>query len=71
METVYYRVDIIWCKYPFNHVIDEKIVTFYQKHKKKFIMLTGLRIESNTSIKDKEEYLCKELNIKKVKVIKL
>jgi len=69
--TIYYKIIIIWCKYPFQDVIDEKYVEFYQRVKNKFIRIDSLKMESNTSIKEKEEYLKTELSIKKVNIVKL
>lgn len=69
--TIYYKIIIIWCKYPFQDVVDEKFVEFYYRKKKKFIKIDSLKMDSNTTIKEKEEYLKTELSIKKVNIVKL
>lgn len=71
METIYYKIHTIWCRFPFQDVIDEKYVKFYRKVKNKYIMIPQLEIESNTSIEEKKEYIRKELNIKRVNIIKI
>jgi len=68
--NIYYKVIEVWCNYPFQHEIDYRYCIFSYS-KRKFKQINGLRIDSNTSIKDKEEYLQKELKLKSVKVIKL
>ena len=61
---------MIWCKYPWHNEIEEQYCVFSYS-KKKFIPIDNLRIDTNTSIKEKKDYLMQSLNIKKVKVIKL
>ena len=69
--TIYYKVTIVWCKYPFHDVIDYKHVEFYEKVKKKYVKISNLKMESNTSIEEKKEYICKELEINKVNIVKI
>ncbi|OCK53194.1 hypothetical protein BA768_01165 [Chryseobacterium sp. CBo1] len=67
--TIYYRVIEVWCKYPFQDTIDYRYVEFsYTKKKFKSI---DLKMDSNTSIKEKEEFLKDRLGLKKVTVIKI
>lgn len=68
--TVYYKVIEEWCKYPFQSEIEERYCLF-SFSRKKFKEILNLKIDSNTSVKDKEEYLKEQLNINNVKVIKL
>ncbi len=67
---IYYNVITIWCKYPFQDVVDEKYVEFSYS-KRKFKAIKNLKIDSNTSVKDKEDYIKKELNLKKFKIEKI
>lgn len=67
--TIYYRVFDEWCDYPFQDTIEERYCLF-SFSRKKFKEILNLKINSNTSIKEKEEYLKEQLNIKTVKVIK-
>jgi len=67
---VYYRVIEVWCKYPFQSEIEERFCLF-SFSRKKWKEILGLKIYSNTSIKNKEEYLKEQLNLKSVKVIKI
>jgi len=73
--TIYYKVHVIWCKYPFQDVIDEKYVKFYRKVKNKgsnrFQMILELEMKTNTTIEEKKEYLRKELNERNINVIKI
>ena len=68
--TVYYKVIEEWCKYPFQSEIEERYCLF-SFSRKKFKEILNLKMDSNTSIEDKEDYLKEQLNINKVKVIKL
>ena len=67
---VYYKVIEVWGKYPFHQEIDCRYCEF-SFSKKKFKAIQNLKMDSNTSIKDKEEYLKEKLKIKKVTVLKL
>lgn len=67
--NVYYKVIEVWCKYPFQDTIDERYCIF-SLSKKPFKDL-GLKIESNTSIKDKEEFIKESLGFKKVTILKI
>lgn len=67
---VYYKVIEVWCKYPFQSEIEERYCLF-SFSRKKFKTIGNLRVDSNTSIKNKETYLKEQLNINKVTVIKL
>lgn len=75
MKTIYYKIIITYCDYPFMEIIDEKYVEFYEKTKskglKRYKKIDGLRIDSNTSIEEKKEYLKKELSLNEVDIIKL
>lgn len=68
--TIYYRVIEVWCKYPWQDTIDYRYCEFSYS-KRKFKAIENLRLDSNTSIKDKEDFLKKELNLKKVIVLKV
>lgn len=68
--TVYYKVVEEWCKYPFQSEIEERYCLF-SFSRKKFKIINNLRIDSNTSIQDKEIYLKEQLNINKIIVIKI
>ncbi len=70
-RTIYYRIIIVWCKWPFQDEVDEKYVEFYVKRKKRFNSILGLKMESNTSIEDKVKYLREKLVVKKLTVIKI
>lgn len=61
--NIYYRVVTVWCKYPFNSVIDERYCEF-SFASKKWKTIDGLKINSNTTIEEKQEYLLKETGIK-------
>jgi len=69
--TVYYRVITVWCKWPFNDVVDEKYCEFskskghFDKQKLPF------RMESNTSIEQKQEFVKEKLNLNSVTIKKL
>ncbi|MBP1165081.1 hypothetical protein JOE44_001965 [Chryseobacterium sp. PvR013] len=66
---IYYKVIEVWCKYPFQDTIDHRycIFSFTRKPFKNI----ELKIDSNTSIKDKEEFLKERLGFKKVTVEKI
>lgn len=67
---VYYKVFEVWCKYPFQSEIEERFCLF-SFSRKKFKEILNLKIDSNTSIKEKEDYLKERLDINKITVIKL
>lgn len=67
--NIYYKVIEIWCKYPFQDTIDERYCIF-SLTKKPFNDL-GLKIESNTSIKQKEDFIKEKLGFKKVTINKI
>lgn len=73
--NIYYKIEITWCKFPFQNEVYEKFVEFYEKTKgkgsKKFKKIEGLRMETSTSIKEKEEYIKNELQLKKVTITKI
>ncbi len=68
MKKYFYKVVEIWAKYPFSDEIEERYVEFYELGKKKpsgkrpLLKLNGLRMDSATSIKDKEDYLKTQIN---------
>lgn len=68
--TIYYRIIDVWCKYPFQDTIDYRYCEFSYS-KKRFKSIENLKIDSQTSIKEKEDYLKKELNLKNVIVKKI
>lgn len=68
--TIYYRVIEVWCKYPFHQEIDYRYCEFSYS-KKKFKVIENIRMDSNTSIKEKEDYLKGKLNLKKIIVLKI
>ena len=68
--TIYYRIIDVWCKYPFQDTIDYRYCEFSYS-KKRFKGIENLKIDSQTSIKEKEDYLKKELNLKNVIVKKI
>jgi len=68
--TVYYKVIEVWCSYPWQSEIEERFCLF-SFSRKKFKEILGLKLDSNTSIKDKEEYIKKQLDLKTVKIIKI
>jgi hypothetical protein len=67
---VFYKVIEVWCDYPFQTEIDYRYCVF-SFSKKKFKEVKGLTMKSNTSIKEKEDFLKEKLNIKKINVVKL
>ncbi len=67
---IYYKVIIVWSKYPFQDEVDEKYCEFYTSKVKRKV-IEGLRMDSNTSIQEKEAYLKEKLNLKRVTVKKL
>jgi hypothetical protein len=67
---VFYKVIEVWCDYPFQTEIDYRYCVF-SFSKKKFKEVEGLTMKSNTSIKEKEDFLKEKLNIKKINVVKL
>lgn len=68
--TIYYKVIIEWQKYPMNDCIDKNYCLFSYS-KKKFIPIEGLEMDSDTSLQEKEEYLKKELKVRKIKIEKI
>lgn len=66
---IYYKVIEVWCDYPFQDTIDYRYCNF--SYKEKPFECIGLKIDSKTSIKEKESFLKKELGFKKIKVVKL
>lgn len=68
--TIYYRVVEVWCDYPFHQEIDYRYCEFSYS-KRKFKAIENLRMDSNTSIQDKEDYLKEKLKLKKVIVLKV
>lgn len=68
--TVYYKVIEVWCKYPWQNEIEERYCLF-SFSRKKFKEIRPLKIDSNTSIKDKEDYLKEQLSVNKVTIVKL
>lgn len=68
---IYYKVHIQWCKYPFQDEIENKYAEFFIKKKSKYLKLIGLKIDSNTSIEDKLQFLKENYSDKVKKVIKL
>jgi hypothetical protein len=68
--TIYYKVIEVWCPYPWQSEIEERHCLF-SFSAKKFKEILGLKIDSKTSIKDKEEYVKKQLDLKTVKIKKL
>lgn len=67
---IYYRVITEWCKWPFNNEVDKRYCVFSYS-KKRFSPIDGIEMDSDTSIKEKEEYLKQKLNLKKVTVEKI
>jgi hypothetical protein len=61
--TMYYRVIEVWCKYPFSDVIDERYCIF-SLSKRKFKAIDNLRIDSNTSIAEKEKYIFEQTGLR-------
>lgn len=70
MKTIYYKVVKIWHKSPFQNTLDEKKVEFYEEFKGKLVKIESLKIDSNTSIKEKEDYVEKQLG-EKFKILKI
>jgi len=68
---VFYKVVIEWCKYPFHNEIEDKYAEFFIKNKKKYLKLHSLKIGSNTTIKQKLNYLKENYSEKVIKVIKM
>ncbi len=66
---IYYRVIEVWCDYPFQDTIDRRYCVF--SYKKRPFTPIGLQMPSDTSIKEKEEFLKSKLNLKKVIVEKI
>lgn len=56
-------------------IVDEKHVEFYEKTKskgsKRYKKIEGLRMDSNTTIQQKETFIKEKLELKKVEIIKL
>lgn len=69
-RTIYYKVVIEWCKYPFHQEIERKYVEFSYT-KKKFRPIEGLEMDSDTSIEEKTAYLRGKLKIHPIKVEKI
>lgn len=68
--NIYYKVVEVWCSYPWHNEIDYRYVEFSYS-KKKFKAIPELKMESDTSIEEKENYIKEQLKIKKVKIIKI
>ena len=66
---IYYKVIEVWCEYPFQDTIDHRYCIF--SFTKKPFKDVDLKLESNTSIKDKEDFLKERLGLKKVIVEKI
>ncbi|NML69998.1 hypothetical protein HHL23_09315 [Chryseobacterium sp. RP-3-3] len=66
---IYYKVIEVWCPYPFQDIIDHRYCIF--SFTKKPFRDIKLKIESNTSIKEKEEFLKERLGLKKIQVLKV
>lgn len=67
---IYYRVIEVWCEYPFQDIIDHRYCEFSYS-KRKFKRIEGLTFDSDTQLIEKEEYLKKELNLKRVALQKI
>lgn len=67
---IFYKIIEVWCKYPFQQEIDYRYCEFSYS-KKTFRKIKGLKLRSDTSIHEKETYLKKELNLKKLTVQKV
>jgi len=67
---IYYRVIEVWCKFPFQGEIDHRYCEFSYS-KRKFKKIEGLTFNSDTQLTEKEEYLKKELNLKRVALQKI
>jgi len=68
---VFYKMHIEWCKYPWHNEIEFKCVELFIKQKKNYIKLHSLRMETNTTIKDKLNYLKENYSDKVKKVTKI
>jgi len=66
---IYYKVIEVWCSFPFQDIIDHRYCIF--SFSKKPFRDLNLKLESSTSIKDKEQFLKERLSLKKVTVEKL
>jgi hypothetical protein len=67
MEVIYYKVETIFCAFPFLSEVSERFVELYEKTKgkgsKTFVKINSLgRMNSDTSIEEKEKYLEQQLN---------
>ena len=75
MKTIYYKVVIIYETFPFKNEVKESYCEFYEKTKskgiKRFKKIIGLKIDSNTTVQEKENYIKEKLQIEKVEIIKL
>lgn len=75
MKTIYYKVVTIWHPYPYTQIVDEKYCEFYEKTKlkgsKQYKKIDGLKMDSNTTIQEKETYIKEKLELEKVEIIKL
>ena len=67
---IYYKVFEVWNVYPFQSEIEERYCLF-SFSRRKFKEILNLKIDSNTSIKEKEDYLKEKLNVNKVTVFKI
>ena len=71
MATIYYKVETTWCAYPFQDEVDERNAYFYYRKKRRYILIPGLVIESNTTLEQKAEYIKKELSMSEVTIRKI
>lgn len=75
METYYCKTVTVFEKYPFQTEVKERFVEFYIKTKskgsKRFQKIEGLKFNSNTSLKEKENYLKSNLEKENIKLFKL
>lgn len=67
--NIYYKVIEVWCSYPFQDTIDYRYCIF--SFTKKPFRDIDLKLNSNTTIKEKEDFLKEKLGLKKVSVEKI
>jgi len=69
---IYYKTITVWCKWPFQDVVDQRYCIF-STSKKKFDknIIPNFRTESNSSLEEKRKLVESRLNKKVKTLIKL
>lgn len=66
--NIYYKRFETFCKYPFNQEVDEKWVEYSKGNKRNFNKNVFAKSDVSLNMKERTEFIAKELNIKKSKI---